>query len=57
MLFLCDIFDINSCELLNKNQFICPKLHNYSIVIHYLASISKFCTVLAQLCQLEKIVS
>ena len=57
MLFLCDIFDTNSCEILNKTQFICPKIHYHSIFIHYLASILKFCTVLAQLCQLDAIVS
>ena len=56
MLFLCDIFDTNSCEILNKNQFICPKIRNYSIFIHYLASILKFFTILAQLCHLEEIV-
>ena len=57
MLFLCDIFDTNSCEILNKNQFICPKIHYYSISIHYLASILKFSTTLAQLCHLEEIIS
>ena len=57
ILFLCDIFDTNSCEILNKNQFVCPKIHYYLIFIHYLASILKFCTVLAQLCQLEEIIS
>ena len=57
MLFLCDIFDTNSFEILNKNQFICPKIHYYSIFIRYLASILKFCTILAQLCHLEEIIS
>ena len=57
MLFLCDISDTNSCEILNKNQFICPKIHKYMILIHYLASILKLCTILAQLCHLEEIVS
>ena len=27
MLFLCAIFNTNSCEILNNNQFICPKIH------------------------------
>ena len=49
MLFLGDIFDTNSCEILNKNQFICPKIHYHSIFIHYMAFILKFCTILAQL--------
>ena len=59
MLFLCDIFDTNLCEIhvLNKNQFICPKIHYYMILIHYLASILKLCTILAQLCHLEEIIS
>ena len=57
MLFLCGIFDSNSCEILNKNQFICPKVHYYSILIHYLASELKLCSILAQLCHLEKIIS
>ena len=56
MLFLCDIFNTNSSKILNKNQFICPKIHNCSIFIHYLASILKLCTILAQLCHLEEIV-
>ena len=57
MLFLCDIFDTNSLEILNKNQFICPKINSYMILIHYLASILKFCTILAQLCHLKEIIS
>ena len=57
MLFLCDIFDTNSGEILNKNQFICSKIHKYMIFIHYLASILKLCTILAQLCHLEEIIS
>ena len=56
MLFLCDISDTNSCEILNKNQFICPEIHYYSILIHYLASILKFCTILAQICHLEEMI-
>ena len=56
MLFLCGIFNTNSCEILNKNQFIWPKIHYYSILIHSLASILKFCTILAQLCHLEEII-
>ena len=57
MLFLCDIFDTNSCVILNKNQSICPQIHHFSILIHYLASILKFYTILAQLCHLEEIIS
>ena len=57
MLFLCDIFNTNSCEILNKNQFIYPKIHYYSIFIHYLAFILKFCTLLAQLFHKEEIIS
>ena len=57
MLFLCDNFDTISCEILNKNQLICPKIHYYSIFIHYLASVLKFCTIVAQLCHLKAIVS
>ena len=57
MLFFGDIFDTNSCEILNKSQFICPKIHYYILLIHYLASILKFCTILAKLCHLEEIIS
>ena len=57
MLFLCDIFDTNSCKILNKNQFISPKIHNYSIFIPFVASILKFYTILAHLCHLEEKVS
>ena len=57
MLFLCDIFDTNLYEILNKNQFICPKIHKYMILIHHLASVFKLCTILAQLCHLEEIIS
>ena len=57
MLFLCDIFDTNSFEILNKNQVIYPKIHYYSILIHYLASILKFCTILSQLSHFEEIIS
>ena len=57
MLFLCDIFNTNSCEILNKNQFIYPKINYYSIFIHYLAFILKFCTLLAQLYLKEEIIS
>ena len=57
MLFLCDIFDTKSCEILNKNPFICPKILYFSISIHYLASILKFCTILAHVCHLDDKVS
>ena len=57
MLFLCDIFDTNSCEILKKNQLILPKIHYYSIYLHYFPPILKFCTILDQLCHLEEIVS
>ena len=50
MLFLCDIFNINLCEILNKNQFLCPKIHYYSLFTTYLASLLKLCTTLAHLC-------
>ena len=45
MLFVYDIFNINLCEIMNKNQFVCPKIHNYSLFISYLASILKFYTI------------
>ena len=57
MLFACDIFNINLCEILNKNQFLCPKIHNFSSVINYLALILKLCTILGHLCRLEEIFS
>ena len=57
MLFLCDIFNTNLCEILNKNQFICLKIHFYSIFSHYLASILKFCKILARLHHLEEILA
>ena len=57
MLFLCDICDTNSCEILNKNSFICPKIHYFSISFHYLASILKLCTILAHACHLDEKVS
>ena len=31
MLFLCDMFDTKSCEILNRNPFICPKILYFSI--------------------------
>ena len=34
----CDIFNINLCEILNKNQFLCPKIQYGSLFINYLAS-------------------
>ena len=45
MLFLCDIFDTNSCDILNGNQFICPKIHYNSRFNHYLAYILKLNTL------------
>ena len=36
-LFVCDIFNINLCEILNKNLFLCPKIHYYSLCINYVA--------------------
>ena len=40
MLFVCDIFNINLCEILNKNQFLCPKIHYYSLCIIQLFGIN-----------------
>ena len=34
MLFVCDIFNISLCEILIKNQILCPKIHNYSLFIN-----------------------
>ena len=45
MLFVFDIFNINLCDILNKNQFLCPKIHYFSLFINYLTSILKFCTI------------
>ena len=45
MVFVCDIFNINLCEILIKNEFLCPEIHYYSLFINYLASILKFCTI------------
>ena len=42
---VCDIFNIILCEILNKNQFECPKIQNGSLFINYLASILKLCTI------------
>ena len=42
---VCDIFNINLCEILNKNQFLCPKIQYDSIFNNYLASIVKSCTI------------
>ena len=42
---VCDIFNINLCEILNKNQFLCPKILYDSLFINYLASILKLCTI------------
>ena len=47
---LCDIFTINLYEILNKNQFLCPKIQNDSLFINYLASILKLYTMSAHLC-------
>ena len=57
MLFECDIFNINLCEILNKNQFLCPKIHYYSFFINFLASILNLCSILAHLCHLGEIFS
>ena len=40
-----DIFNINLCEILNKNQFLCPKIQYDSLFINYLASILKLYTI------------
>ena len=42
---VCDIFNINVCEILNKNQFLCPKIKYGSFCINYLESILKLCTI------------
>ena len=42
---ICDIFNINLREILNKNHFLCPKIQYGSLVINYLASILKLCTI------------
>ena len=42
---VCDIFNINLYEILNKNQFLCPKIQYDSLFINYLASILKLCTI------------
>ena len=42
---VCDIFNINLCEILNKNQFLCPKIQYDSLFINYSASILKLCTI------------
>ena len=42
---VCDIFNINLCEIFNKNQFLCPKIQYDSLFINYLASILKLCTI------------
>ena len=42
---VCDIFNINLCEILNKNQFLCPKIQYGSLFINYLASILKLCAI------------
>ena len=42
---VCDVFNINLCEILNKNQFLCPKIQYDSLFINCLASILKLCTI------------
>ena len=42
---VCDFFNINLCEILNKNQFLCPKMQYGSLFINYLASKLKLCTI------------
>ena len=42
---VCDIFNLNLCEILNKNQFLYPKIQYGSLFINYLASILKLCTI------------
>ena len=42
---MCDIFNINLCEILNKNYFLCPMIQYKSLFINYLAIILKFCTI------------
>ena len=42
---LCDIFNINVCEILNKNQFLCPKKQYGLLLINYLPSILKLSTI------------
>ena len=54
---VCDILNLNLCEILNKNHFSCPKIQYDSLFINYLASILKLCTKLAHLCHLEEIFS
>ena len=54
---VCDIFNINLCEVLNKNQFLCPKIQYDSLFINYVASILKLCTILAHLCHVEEVFS
>ena len=57
---VCDIFNINLCEILNKNLFLCPEIQYDSLFINYLASILKLCTLLyylAHLCNLEEMFS
>ena len=40
-----DMFNINLCEILNTNQFLCPKVQYGSLFINHLASILKLCTI------------
>ena len=42
---LCDIFNIDLCEILNKNYFLCPMIQYDSLFINYLALILKFGTI------------
>ena len=54
---VCDIFNINLCEILNKNQFSCPKIQYGSLFINYLDSILKLSTIEAHICHLEEFFS
>ena len=42
---MCDISNINLCEILNKNYFLCPMIQYDSLYINYLALILTFCTI------------
>ena len=42
---VCDIYNMNLCQILNKNQFLCPMIQYDSLFINYLASILKLCTI------------
>ena len=42
---VCDIFNIYLCEILNKDQFLSPKIQYSALSIDYLESILKLCTI------------